>query len=55
LASRLTLDVDAAGVDGQKARELIHAADRRCPYSNAIRGNVGVKLLLGGRPLVPAA
>jgi Ohr subfamily peroxiredoxin len=51
----VTLDVDAPGLDGQKARELIHAADQRCPYSNAIRGNVGVKLLLAGRPLAPAA
>ena len=41
----VTLDLDAAGVDGQKARELFHAADRRCPLAQS-RGNVGVKFLL---------
>jgi lipoyl-dependent peroxiredoxin len=47
----VTLDVNAPALDAQKARELIHAADQRCPYSNAIRGNVGVKFLLNGQPL----
>jgi lipoyl-dependent peroxiredoxin len=47
----VTLDVNAPSLDPGKGRELIHAADQRCPYSNAIRGNVGVKLLLNGRPL----
>jgi osmotically inducible protein OsmC len=46
----VTLDVNAPALDAQKARELIHAADQRCPYSNAIRGNVGVKFLLNGQP-----
>ena len=51
----VTLDLEAPGLDPSKARELFHAAHQRCPYSNAIRGNVGVRFLLGGQPLAPAA
>jgi Ohr subfamily peroxiredoxin len=32
--------------DRSIAQELIDAADRRCPYSNAVRGNVQVTLTL---------
>jgi Ohr subfamily peroxiredoxin len=51
----VTLDLEAPALDAQKARALLHAAHQRCPYSAAIRGNVGVRFLLGGKPLAPAA
>jgi lipoyl-dependent peroxiredoxin len=51
----VTLDLEAPALDAQKARELLHAAHQRCPYSGAIRGNVGVRVLLGGKSLAPAA
>jgi lipoyl-dependent peroxiredoxin len=50
----VTLDLEAPALDPDKARELLHGAHQLCPYSNAIRGNVGVKFLLGGEPLPPA-
>jgi len=36
------LAVRMAGVDQKKAEELVAAAHRICPYTNAIRGNVDV-------------
>ena len=36
------LAVTIAGVDQKKAEDLVAAADKICPYSNAIRGNVDV-------------
>jgi len=36
------LAVAIAGVDQKKAEELVEAAHKICPYSNAIRGNVDV-------------
>ncbi|HLY25141.1 MAG TPA: Ohr family peroxiredoxin [Aggregatilineales bacterium] len=32
--------------DPRKAQLLVNQADQRCPYSNAIRGNVDVKLII---------
>ena len=32
------------GVSGAEAEELVHAAHKICPYSNAVRGNVDVTL-----------
>jgi len=40
----VALDVEIAGVDQSKAEEIVTAAHSACPYSNAIRGNVDVKL-----------
>ncbi|MCU6453164.1 organic hydroperoxide resistance protein [Sphingomonas sp. A2-49] len=40
----VTLDVEIAGVDQAKAEEIVHAAHAVCPYSNAVKGNVDVKL-----------
>jgi len=37
-----SLAVTLTGVDQKKAEELVEAADKICPYSNAIRGNVAV-------------
>jgi Ohr subfamily peroxiredoxin len=36
-----------AGVSDEDARALMHAAHQICPYSNSMRGNVDVRLLLG--------
>ena len=38
------LAVTVTGVDQKKAEELVEAADKICPYSNAIRGNVAVEI-----------
>jgi lipoyl-dependent peroxiredoxin len=51
---KLTVALDVAmlsGVDQQVAAELVHAAHQVCPYSNATRGNIDVKLLLAGYPI----
>jgi Ohr subfamily peroxiredoxin len=36
--------VEVQGVPEDRARELIETADKLCPYSNAVRGNVDVRL-----------
>lgn len=41
---KVDLDVQLPGVDPQQARELVEQADRVCPYSNAVRGNVDIGL-----------
>jgi osmotically inducible protein OsmC len=40
----VTLRVELGGVDQRTADELVEAAHRVCPYSNATRGNVPVTL-----------
>jgi osmotically inducible protein OsmC len=46
------LDVALPGVgDAEQAGRIVEAAHRVCPYSNATRGNVAVKLTLNGRAL----
>jgi len=40
------LEVTIPGIDREKARELLEQAHQTCPYSNAIRGNVDVELVL---------
>jgi osmotically inducible protein OsmC len=40
------LAVTVTGVDQKKAEELVEAADKICPYSNAIRGNVEVAIIV---------
>jgi Ohr subfamily peroxiredoxin len=42
----VTLTVRIIGVPHELAEELLHAADAGCPYSNAIRNNVDVQLVL---------
>ena len=37
--------------DPQKAAEIVAAAHQVCPYSNATRGNVEVKLTANGQPV----
>src|SRR6202140_4515811 len=43
------LAVTVTGVDQKKAEELVEAADKICPYSNAIRGNVEVGINVSAR------
>lgn len=45
-AFRLDIDlyVEIAGLPEDKAHELVETAHRVCPYSNAVRGNVDVRL-----------
>lgn len=46
------LDVSLPSVDDeQQAIELVSAAHRVCPYSNATRGNIEVRLTANGKPV----
>jgi Ohr subfamily peroxiredoxin len=48
----VVLDVSLPAVqDREVATQLVREADQMCPYSNAIRGNVEVDLLLQGSPI----
>ena len=48
----VVLDVSIASVtDRDVAAQIIRDAHEVCPYSNAVRGNVDVELLLGSQPL----
>lgn len=40
------LEVSLPGMDRAAARELVDAAHLVCPYSNATRGNIEVRLTL---------
>lgn len=42
----VSLDVEINGVDRETARRLLEKAHATCPYSNALRNNVDVKLNL---------
>lgn len=42
------LEVSLPAVDAATAQALVEAAHRVCPYSNATRGNIEVKLSLAG-------
>ncbi|MCO8269626.1 organic hydroperoxide resistance protein [Actinoplanes sp. TRM 88003] len=39
-----TIEAELGGVDQATAQQLIEAAHQVCPYSNATRGNIDVKL-----------
>ncbi len=46
------LDVSLPAIeDAAKAIELVRAAHRVCPYSNATRGNIDVALTANGQPV----
>jgi osmotically inducible protein OsmC len=46
------LDVHLSGIeDPAKAVELVAAAHKVCPYSNATRGNIDVTLTANGQPV----
>jgi osmotically inducible protein OsmC len=53
----VTLDVSLPGFDEEQSAEIVQAAHKVCPYSNATRGNIDVALIANGRRLeeVPAA
>jgi Ohr subfamily peroxiredoxin len=40
----VALDVAIAGIDQATAEEIVAAAHQVCPYSNAVKGNIDVKL-----------
>ena len=40
------LDVTLPGMDRAVAQDLLDAADKMCPYSNATRGNIDVTITL---------
>ena len=46
----VALDVTIKGVDQATADEIVAAAHAVCPYSNAVKGNVDVKLSVATRP-----
>lgn len=45
------LAVTLPAVQGEAAVELVEAAHKVCPYSNATRGNIDVKLIANGAPV----
>jgi Ohr subfamily peroxiredoxin len=45
------LDVTVPGLDADEAEKIVRAAHQVCPYSNATRGNIDVKLIANGRAL----
>jgi Ohr subfamily peroxiredoxin len=50
------LDVTLPQVsDPEQAQRIVEAAHKVCPYSNATRGNIDVRLVANGRELAPAA
>lgn len=42
----VSLEVSLPGLDRAEAQALVEEAHRVCPYSNATRGNIDVKLVL---------
>ena len=44
---QVALKISIPGMDAAKAKELVDAAHIVCPYSNATRGNIDVKLSVG--------
>ncbi|HET7865413.1 MAG TPA: organic hydroperoxide resistance protein [Burkholderiaceae bacterium] len=44
---QVALKIFIPGMDAAKAQELVNAAHIVCPYSNATRGNIDVKLSVG--------
>ena len=42
----VAIEAELPGIDEAKANELIEAAHQVCPYSNATRGNIDVKLTI---------
>jgi Ohr subfamily peroxiredoxin len=45
------LNVTLPSVEGEAAVELVRAAHKVCPYSNATRGNIEVALTANGAPV----
>ena len=47
----VSLDLHAPHLSADDAMELMARAHERCPYSNATRGNIDVRLTVDGAPL----
>ena len=45
----VALETTIAGLDQDAAEQLVAAADKVCPYSNAVRGNIDVALTVKTR------
>jgi Ohr subfamily peroxiredoxin len=45
------LDVTLPSIEGDAAAELVREAHKVCPYSNATRGNIEVRLTANGAPV----
>jgi organic hydroperoxide reductase OsmC/OhrA len=45
------LDVNLPQLEADDAERIVRAAHKVCPYSNATRGNIEVKLIANGRAL----
>jgi lipoyl-dependent peroxiredoxin len=52
---QVALDLHAPHLSFDEAADLMARADRRCPYSNATRGNIQVTLSVDGTPIQRAA
>jgi osmotically inducible protein OsmC len=48
---QVALDLHAPHVSAAEAADLMARAHRRCPYSNATRGNIEVTLSVDGTPV----
>jgi Ohr subfamily peroxiredoxin len=48
---QVSLDLHAPHVSADEAASLMARADKLCPYSNAVRGNVQVTLSVDGTPI----
>jgi Ohr subfamily peroxiredoxin len=46
---QVSLDLHAPNIPAADAHELMLRADKRCPYSNATRGNIAVALSVDGQ------
>ena len=52
----VTLDVHLPSISSpETAAELVRAAHKICPYSNATRGNIEVELIANGKIVEAAA
>jgi len=45
------LDTHLPGIERDQAHQLVRSAHKRCPYSQATRGNIEVEILVEGEPL----
>ena len=45
------MDVTLPSIEGEQAAELVQAAHKVCPYSNATRGNIDVGFTANGQPV----
>jgi Ohr subfamily peroxiredoxin len=43
-ALSVRLNVELKGIKKEEAREIVAAAEKICPYANAVRGNVDVQI-----------